>query len=112
MLNVSLDLGAFTVIKNAYDESTDAAKKVDASEKTVKESADVREEVKDLHNRVQPGNTRDLDKLNYNIASRPDLTPVAKQVHVPTTHLSYSREPDCSGVMISKPLNVFQQILE
>ncbi|XP_053171447.1 laminin subunit beta-3 [Scomber japonicus] len=72
--------GAFTVIKNAYDESTDAAKKVDASEKTVKESADVREEVKDLHNRVQPGNTRDLDKLNYNIASRPDLTPVAKQV--------------------------------
>ncbi|XP_071350563.1 laminin subunit beta-3 [Trachinotus anak] len=72
--------GAFTTIKNAFDESTDAAKKVDASGNTVKESADTREEAKDLQNQVQPGNTRDLDKLNQNMASRPDLTPVAKQV--------------------------------
>lgn len=72
--------GAFTAIKNAYDESTDAEKKVDNSENTVKESADVRREAKDLQNKVQPGNTRDLDKLNQNMASRPDLTPAAKQV--------------------------------
>ncbi|KAM7402795.1 hypothetical protein PAMP_018006 [Pampus punctatissimus] len=72
--------GAFAAIKNAYDESTDAAEKVNASENTVKESADVREETKDLLNQVQQANTRDLDKLNQNMASRPDLTPVAKQV--------------------------------
>lgn len=72
--------GAFSAIKNAYDESTDAAKRVDASKNKVKESADVREETTDLQNQVQPANTRDLDKLNQSMASRPDLTPVAKQV--------------------------------
>ncbi|XP_040014667.1 laminin subunit beta-3-like [Xiphias gladius] len=72
--------GQFSIIKNAYDESTNAAKKVDASRSTVKESYDVREETMDLQNQVQPANTKDLDKLNHNMASRPDLTPVAKQV--------------------------------
>ncbi|XP_070758572.1 laminin subunit beta-3 [Enoplosus armatus] len=71
---------AFSAIKKAYDESTDAAEKVDDSRNTVKESAKVREEAKDLKNKVQPANTRDLDKLNQNMASRPDLTPTAKQV--------------------------------
>ncbi|XP_022601051.1 laminin subunit beta-3 [Seriola dumerili] len=72
--------GAFSTIKNAFSESTDAAKKVDESRNTVRESVDTREGTKDLQNQVQPGNTRDLDKLNQNMASRPDLTPVAKQV--------------------------------
>ncbi|KAF1392228.1 hypothetical protein PFLUV_G00050580 [Perca fluviatilis] len=72
--------GAFSAIKTAYDESTDAAKKVNASGDVVKESADARGETLDLQNRVQPANTRDLDKLNQSMASRPDLTPVAKQV--------------------------------
>lgn len=72
--------GSLSAIKNAYDESTDAAKKVDASGKPLKESADIREDTKDLQNKVQPGNTRDLDKLNQSMASRPNLTPVAKQV--------------------------------
>ncbi|KAK2914589.1 laminin subunit beta-3 [Channa argus] len=72
--------GAFSTIKNAYGESTDAAKKVDASENTVKESTDNRKETTDLQNQVQPTNTRDLDELNQSMASRPDLTPVAKQV--------------------------------
>lgn len=72
--------GAFSAIKNAYDESTDASKKVDATKNPVKESADVREETMDLQNQIQPGNTRDLDKLNQGMASRPDLTPAAKQV--------------------------------
>ncbi|KAI3370517.1 hypothetical protein L3Q82_025278 [Scortum barcoo] len=71
---------ALNAIKKAYDESTDAAKKVNDSGKTVKESADVREETMDLQNQVQPANTRDLDNLNQSMASRPDLTPVAKQV--------------------------------
>ncbi|XP_054472751.1 laminin subunit beta-3 [Anoplopoma fimbria] len=72
--------GSFTAIKNAYNNSTDAAKKVDASGKPLKESADIRGETMDLQNKIQPGNTRDLDKLNQSMASRPDLTPVAKQV--------------------------------
>ncbi|AWP03505.1 putative laminin subunit beta-3 [Scophthalmus maximus] len=72
--------GAFSAIKNAYDKSEDAADKVDASGDTVKESADVREETMDLRDRVQPANTNNLNKLNENMASRPDLTPVAKEV--------------------------------
>ncbi|KAM4587748.1 laminin subunit beta-3 [Odontesthes bonariensis] len=72
--------GAFIAIKNAYDESTDSAKKVNASGNTVKESADVREEAKDIQNQVQPNNIRDLSKLNHSMASHPDLTPVAKKV--------------------------------
>nr|XP_019959824.1 PREDICTED: laminin subunit beta-3 [Paralichthys olivaceus] len=72
--------GAFSAIKNAYDESTDAAKKVNASSTTVKESADNRKETTDLQGKVQPANTGDLNKLNQNMADKPDLTPVAKQV--------------------------------
>ncbi|XP_041639708.1 laminin subunit beta-3-like isoform X2 [Cheilinus undulatus] len=74
------NLGAFNAIKNAYDESTDAAKKVDDTKDTVQESADTRDETKDLYKKVQPVNTKDLEKLNQTMASRPDLTPVAKQV--------------------------------
>ncbi|XP_045931647.1 laminin subunit beta-3-like [Micropterus dolomieu] len=70
----------FSAIKKAYDESTDAAKKVDDSGNTVKESANAREKTINLQNEVQPANTRDLDKLNQSMASRPDLTPAAKQV--------------------------------
>ncbi|XP_059185113.1 laminin subunit beta-3-like [Centropristis striata] len=72
--------GAFSAIQNAYNESTDAAKKVDATKKPLTESADNREETKNLKDKVQPINIRDLDKLNQSMASRPDLTPVAKQV--------------------------------
>ncbi|XP_060925892.1 laminin subunit beta-3 [Limanda limanda] len=71
---------AFSAIKKAYDESTDAAEKVDASGNTVKESADNREEATDLQGNVQPENTRDLNKLDQSMAVKPDLTPVAKQV--------------------------------
>ncbi|XP_044068558.1 laminin subunit beta-3 isoform X2 [Siniperca chuatsi] len=70
----------FSAIQKAYNESTDAAKKVDDSRNTVKESANAREQTEDLQNQIQPANTRDLDKLNESMASRPDLTPVAKQV--------------------------------
>ncbi|KAK2821040.1 hypothetical protein Q5P01_023999 [Channa striata] len=72
--------GAFSTIKNAYGDSTDAAKKVDATKNTVKESTDNRKETTDLQNEVQPANTRDLENLNQSMASGPDLTPVAKQV--------------------------------
>uniref|UniRef100_UPI003AAB3FD0 laminin subunit beta-3 n=1 Tax=Centroberyx gerrardi TaxID=166262 RepID=UPI003AAB3FD0 len=76
----SNNTGAFSAIKTAYDESTDAAKSVEASGKTVHQSAAVREDTLDLQNKVQPANTRDLAKLNQHLVSRPDLTPAAKQV--------------------------------
>lgn len=72
--------GAFSAIKNAYKESTEAAKKLDASGNVINDSAVVREETVDLYNQVQPANTHNLDKLNQSMASQPDLTPVAKQV--------------------------------
>ncbi|XP_036804074.1 laminin subunit beta-3 isoform X1 [Oncorhynchus mykiss] len=76
----SNNAGAFSSIKNAYDESTDAAKSVDASGKTVDQSSAVREDALDLQNQVQPENTRDLEKLNQQLNTKPDLSPTAKQV--------------------------------
>ncbi|XP_074523144.1 laminin subunit beta-3 isoform X2 [Halichoeres trimaculatus] len=73
-------LGAFNVIKNAYDQSKDAAKKVEDTKEPLEESADNRDETKDLYNKVQPANTKDLDKLNQNMGTKPNLTPVAKEV--------------------------------
>lgn len=40
----------------------------------------MREKTEDIQSKVQPANTRDLDKLNNSMASQPNLTPVAKQV--------------------------------
>ncbi|XP_041744472.1 laminin subunit beta-3 isoform X2 [Coregonus clupeaformis] len=76
----SNNAGAFSSIKNAYDEFTDAAKSVEASGKTVDQSLAVREDALDLQNQVQPANTRDLEKLNQQLNTKPDLTPTAKQV--------------------------------
>lgn len=71
--------GAFSAIKDAYNDSTASARRVNASEGTVDESADVREEIgNDV--KVQPANSKELDGLNRNMASGPDLAPVAKEV--------------------------------
>ncbi|XP_075996367.1 laminin subunit beta-3 isoform X2 [Genypterus blacodes] len=72
--------GNLDAIQDAYDRSTAAAKQVAGGMKTVDQSASVRDDALDLQNQVQPGNTRDLEKLNHNMASRPDLTPAATQV--------------------------------
>lgn len=72
--------GNLNEIKDAFDRSTSAAKQVEGGMKTVDQSSSVREDALDLQNQVQPGNTRDLEKLNHNMASRPNLTPAATQV--------------------------------
>ncbi|XP_043977386.1 laminin subunit beta-3 [Gambusia affinis] len=74
------DAERLDVIKNAYNESTVAAKKVNSTENTIKEVRDIREKMEDIQNQVQPNNTRDLSQLKNNMASQPDLTPAAKQV--------------------------------
>ncbi|XP_034023528.1 laminin subunit beta-3 [Thalassophryne amazonica] len=72
--------GDLSAIKNSYDESRDASKKVESTGKVVNQSAAIRQDTIDQRNEVQPANTRDLEKLNQTLATRPDLTPVAKQV--------------------------------
>ncbi|XP_030634201.1 laminin subunit beta-3 [Chanos chanos] len=72
--------GAFSTIENAYKESTKALKEADASGKTVEKSAGIRQDALDTLNQVQPANTRDLEKLNEDMASRPNLTPTAQKV--------------------------------
>lgn len=70
---------AFSAIQDAYNDSTASAQRVNASEGTVDESADIREEIEN-DKKVQPANSRELDRLNQNMASGPDLTPVAREV--------------------------------
>ncbi|CAJ1051838.1 LOW QUALITY PROTEIN: laminin subunit beta-3-like [Xyrichtys novacula] len=94
--------GAFTAIKNAYDESTDAKKKVDDTKDTVKQSADNREETKDLHKNVQPTNTKDLNKLDQDMATKPDLTPVAKEV-CGSTRTEPCTPQKCDGADLCPP---------
>ena len=81
--------GAISAIKNAHDESTDAAKSVDASDKIVDQSEATRKETEDLRNKVQPGNTQDLEKLDRLLATRPDLTPTAQQVGMSGLFIPY-----------------------
>ncbi|XP_062402110.1 laminin subunit beta-3 isoform X2 [Sardina pilchardus] len=72
--------GAFDAIKNAYENSNDAVKKADGTGETVKESSDLRQDALDIQNRVQPANTKDLNKLEEQLATKPNLTPTAVQV--------------------------------
>ncbi|RVE72887.1 hypothetical protein OJAV_G00043470 [Oryzias javanicus] len=72
--------GAFDAISKAYDESTEAAEKVNNTRTTLQDATAIRQEAKDLQGQVQPSNTRDLSKLNHSMDSQPNLTPTAKQV--------------------------------
>lgn len=79
ILTVLFWTGAFSAIKDAYNDSTASAQKVNASKETVEDSIDMREEIgNDL--KAQPANSRQLDGLNQSLASGPNLTPVAKEV--------------------------------
>ncbi|KAJ7999470.1 hypothetical protein DPEC_G00194760 [Dallia pectoralis] len=74
------NIGDISAIKKAFDKSTDAAKKVTASEKTVDQSTAVRKTANDLQKEIQSANTADLEKLNQQLNTKPDLRPTAKQV--------------------------------
>lgn len=74
------DTGAFSAIKNAYNESENAAKDVDESENVVQKSTDVREDTENLLKQLLPVNNKSLSELNNTIASHPDLNPLAKLV--------------------------------
>ncbi len=81
MKNLSFS-GTFYAIQKSYEKSTDAVKRADAAKDTLKKSEGLRENaLSDLRD-VQPGNTRDLDKLKKDLATRPNLTPTANKVRV------------------------------
>ncbi|XP_020558993.1 laminin subunit beta-3 isoform X2 [Oryzias latipes] len=75
----SENTGALDAIRKSYDESNEAAERVNSTRTTLQEAVAVRQETKDLQGQVQPTNTRDLSKLNHSMASQPNLTPIAKQ---------------------------------
>lgn len=80
---------AFKTIEKAYDESTDALKDAEATKPVLEQSEKTRDDATDLEGTVQLTNTNDLKDLDDQLASRPDLTPAAKQVRPgPTLALS------------------------
>ncbi len=79
MKNLSFS-GTFYAIQKSYETSTDAVKRADAAKDTLKKSEGLRDNaLSDLRD-VQPGNTRDLEKLKKDLATRPNLTPTANKV--------------------------------
>ncbi|KAF4097130.1 laminin subunit beta-3 [Onychostoma macrolepis] len=76
----SNNASTFYAIQKSYEKSTDSVKRADAAKDTLKKSEGLRENaLSDLRD-VQPGNTRDLEKLKKDLATRPNLTPTANKV--------------------------------
>lgn len=79
MVNFSFS-GTFYAIQKSYETSTDAVKRADAAKDTLKKSEGLRENALSGLKDVQPGNTKDLEKLKKDLATRPNLTPTANKV--------------------------------
>ncbi|KTG36823.1 hypothetical protein cypCar_00015858 [Cyprinus carpio] len=76
----SNNASTFHAIQKSYEKSTDAVKRADAAKDTLKKSEGLRENaLSDLRD-VQPGNTKDLEKLKKDLATQPNLTPTANKV--------------------------------
>uniref|UniRef100_A0AAY4C938 Uncharacterized protein n=1 Tax=Denticeps clupeoides TaxID=299321 RepID=A0AAY4C938_9TELE len=88
--------GPLSTIQDAYWRSRNAANKVEASGRSVNSSAVLRGDAVDMLNRVQPSNSRDLEKLQTQLSARPDLTPAAVQV-CGSTRSGPCTPADCRG---------------
>ncbi|KAJ8412103.1 hypothetical protein AAFF_G00143700 [Aldrovandia affinis] len=78
---VNANLGeAFSTVQTAYRKSTDAVKSAEATRPVLERSEDARGDAIALQREVQFTNTVDLQNLDNQLASQPDLTPVAVQV--------------------------------
>ncbi|XP_026054473.1 laminin subunit beta-3 [Carassius auratus] len=76
----SNNASTFYAIQKSFEKSTDAVKRANATKDTLKKSEGLRENaLRDLRD-VQPGNTKDLEKLKKDMATRPNLTPTANKV--------------------------------
>ncbi|XP_073700504.1 laminin subunit beta-3 [Garra rufa] len=76
----SNNASTFYAIQKSFDKSTDAVKRADAAKDTLKKSEGLRENALSGLKDVQPGNTKDLEKLKKDLATRPNLTPTANKV--------------------------------
>ncbi|KAL1251926.1 hypothetical protein QQF64_019722 [Cirrhinus molitorella] len=76
----SNNASTFHAIQKSYEKSTDAVKHADAAKDTLKKSEGLRENALSDLKDVQPGNTKDLEKLKKDLATRPNLTPTANKV--------------------------------
>ncbi|XP_048037879.1 laminin subunit beta-3 [Megalobrama amblycephala] len=76
----STNASAFHAIQKSYETSTDALKRANTTIDSLKKSEGMRENALSDLNAVQPGNTKDLQKLKKDMATRPNLTPVATKV--------------------------------
>uniref|UniRef100_A0A3B4BK63 Uncharacterized protein n=1 Tax=Pygocentrus nattereri TaxID=42514 RepID=A0A3B4BK63_PYGNA len=65
---------------NAYNRSVQAEKRADATAETIHESVGIRYDITKGLDNVQPANTKNLQTLGEDLATRPNLTPTAVQV--------------------------------
>ncbi|XP_037388044.1 laminin subunit beta-3 [Pygocentrus nattereri] len=72
--------GALAAIRNAYNRSVQAEKRADATAETIHESVGIRYDITKGLDNVQPANTKNLQTLGEDLATRPNLTPTAVQV--------------------------------
>lgn len=72
--------GDFYAIQKSYETSTDAVKRADATKDALKKSEGMRGNALNDLNALQPGNTKDLQKLKKDLETRPNLTPTATKV--------------------------------
>ncbi|XP_062842586.1 laminin subunit beta-3 isoform X2 [Trichomycterus rosablanca] len=73
-------LGVLDAVKNAFSRSADAEKLANGAPQIINTSASVRDAAVTNLNRIQPNNTKNLQKLLQDLATRPNLTPTAVQV--------------------------------
>lgn len=76
----SFNSSDFYAIQKSYETSTDAVKRADATKDALKKSEGMRGNALNDLNALQPGNTKDLQKLKKDLETRPNLTPTATKV--------------------------------
>lgn len=88
--------GSLGLISIARERSLEAEKQANAAGKTINTSSTIRGDALKNLDRIQPGNTNNLQTLGENLATRPNLTPTAVQV-CGSTRLTPCTPQECKG---------------
>ncbi|XP_072522628.1 laminin subunit beta-3 [Salminus brasiliensis] len=88
--------GVLDAIRNARERSVEAEKRADATGETIDRSAAVRGDALNSLDSVQPDNTKNLQTLGEDLATRPNLTPTAVQV-CGSTRITPCTPQECKG---------------
>ncbi|KAL4658658.1 laminin subunit beta-3 [Arapaima gigas] len=94
--------GAFLAIETAYKDSNAAMKAAEASKKLQEQAAGLRRDALALEERVQHTNTKNLEQLDKELATEPNLTPAAKQV-CGSTRSTPCTPQQCDGELCPAP---------